>query len=176
MLRMAASGEIDPYPQHLTTNSQSETQSAAAAGAASKNEENKPPSALSGCHHYMSHSGDIDGASPFRLPQHDTIIRDAHSRLMSRGSERSFHERLQTELDQEVNAASFRLNTPARRNRSSSLVIDQQQQTQPIKRTHSKSFSGVSATEPPPPPPVHVHVTQERLQDKGINKQQNKYY
>ena len=40
--------------------------------------------------------------APFKLPQHDTVIRSAQSRLMtSEGNERQrFHERLQNELDQ----------------------------------------------------------------------------
>lgn len=175
MLRMAAIGEIDPNPQQVN-NTPSDTHSQIATPNNKQTEENKTLSAIGGCHHYMSQSGDIDGASPFKLPQHDTIIRDAHSRLMSRGSDRSFHERLQSELDQDLNKSS-RLNTPGKRNRPFSFIPDQLVQPQSGTRKSISRSHGIGSDVNCPPPPVHVHITQERLQDKGSStNKHNKYY
>lgn len=160
MLRMAATGEIDPYPRLSTC--QSEPLSPTSI---------KQPMDSSPSPQYINDTSIADEASPFKLPEHDTIIRAAHSRLLSRQSERSFHERLQTELDHRVSPTASRLRTPAtsKRHHSKSLSCN----LRPVSNRSSRPRSNSTGIQLNPPPPVYVNITQEQLKDKG---KQNRYH
>ena len=115
MLRMAATGEIDASPQMKPKHEHQQ-------GIPPKDDQ--PPQHNTGSHSLPIEKDwemeDSSGNLPFKMPQHDTIIRSTHSRLSSRQGEQSFHERLQSEIDQQVDTMKLR---PAsrQRQRSSSL-------------------------------------------------------
>ena len=116
MLRMAATGEINPNPQQqphsYTRNRIDEEVEAPAYVTNSHSSDGKGDRYLQDANEFEWSSSDL----PFKLPEHDTIIHRSHSRLSSLQSgvhsSGSFHQRLQKELDQHANVLSSRLCTP----------------------------------------------------------------
>jgi hypothetical protein len=152
MLRMAATGEIDPYP-HSANRSQCKE------------------SSIQHENHSIQHANDIPADfefpienPPFKYPQHDTIVKTAHSRLASRQNQpqMSFHERLQNELNNDQ--ASKRGGTSNSRRRSKS-ISGQPSSSNGSRRPKSQSQGRDNPMAEPgyPPPPVRVNVSREQL-------------
>lgn len=169
---MAATGEIDPYPSlgnNMIVTDQNNSSVAAAAPMQTDITKQYSPQTES-----LSNTAELN--SPFKLPEHDTIIRAAHTRLLSRQSEKSFHERLQTELEQHVNSAvvqQSRLQTPVNKRRQSFLPpLEDRPISNRSSRPRSRCSSGSNRQHcNMPPPPVQVNIMQEKLQSK-----QNRHY
>ena len=110
---------------------------------------------------------------PFKVPEHDTIIRSAHSRLASSQGNRpgsAFHQTLQQELDQQTERlySHLRSRSTKGRPRSSSLasrpVSTDLFSQHPLSRGRTYSWTTGLRNEPLlPPPPVKVRVTKKML-------------
>lgn len=170
MLRMAATGEIDPSPQMKPKYEQGGVPP-------TESKQPQPDDALS---HTLPIAKDWEmedrGNLPFKMPQHDTIIRSTHSRLSLRQGETSFHKRLQSEIDQQVDTMKLR---PAsrQRQRSSSFsehpvptYLTKRPSTSRRSRLRPNSAGSCGIYQDPnlPPPPVSVSVSRERI-NRGNN-------
>lgn len=124
----------------------------------------------------MITAAQLSSTLPFKVPEHDTIIRGAHSRLASSQSSRpgsAFQQALQQELDQQAECLSLQLKSRSAkgRPRSSSLASRPLPTDIPFHhppprgRTHSWSTGIPDVRNEPllPPPPVKVRVTREVL-------------
>ena len=193
MLRMAATGEINPNPQQSRPNVYHRIR-----------EELEPPTDLpSNPGMEERHAQDVNEFEcssadlPFKLPEHDTVIRRSHSRLSSRQSgvqsPASFHQQLQKELDKQANVLSSRLGTPYSKSRqraasvSGSTVYTNSMGRQRPSSSHchsrprSRSAGAVRSfsREPhlsAPPPPVKVQVVKETLNPEGKHGGQHQRY
>lgn len=167
MLRMAAMGEIDPYPQQQqpTDTYKSNFHANKPRHSQSRETDAKEP---------LNEAKDLlEENTPFKLPKHDTIIQSAQSRTaeISRQSQRSFHERLQMELDQSETLTR-------NRQRSRSLTTPPDKRSRPSSgrcTARPCSAGGVYRTicndSLYPPPPVRVTVSREKLQGKPLTQQ-----
>ena len=165
MLRMAATGEIDPYPTRPQTHHSNyhyvwkPTLTS-----------HEPEQASYDFQINKEQTSDMDANTLFKLPKHDTVIQTAQSRLSSQQSDRSFHDRLQNELDHQANT----LRRLQSRHRSSSLSnrpistglrgLPSQQSSRPRSRS-AGHFRTICEDPFLPPPPVKVSATREKIQE-----------
>lgn len=169
MLRMAATGEIEANFTRTRPSTREhkiqEHQKTTSCNIPTPQETDEAVEAVT--------AAQISSKLPFQVPEHDTVVRSAHSRLASRQSSRpgsAFHQTLQEELDQQADRLSVQLRS--RRPRSavsrSSAASDQTSQTSQVgTRGRTRSWN----TELPPfrqephlpPPPVKVTVNKEVL-------------
>ena len=165
MLRMAATGEIDPYPtrpQMHHSNSHYVWKPTLTS--------HEPEQSSYDFQINNEQTSDMDADTLFKLPKHDTIIQTARSRLSSRQSDRSFHDQLQNELDHQANTLK-RLHS---RHRSSSVSnrpisiglrgLASQQSSRPRSRS-AGHFRTICEDPFLPPPPIKVSVTREKIQE-----------
>ena len=126
MLRMAATGEIDPYPQQLKQSSQ-------------KPKTHKSTTTSAVAEELMNNS---PADPPFKLPKHDTIIPRMASRQIH---QRSFHQRLQMELDNQADILTTRVGSSTRP-RSRSLTTPQEMRYRPSSSRSTSRPRPFSAT------------------------------
>ena len=165
MLRMAATGEIEA---NLTrTSSRPST----------KEGQQQTPTVIP----QVTEQAAVDSVAadklsstlPFEVPEHDTVIRSAHSRLASRQSNRpgsAFHQTLQEELDQQADRLSVQLKSSSRRPRSSSVTSRPNTASENAFQTQKSRTRSWNTALPPkqhevhlPPPPVKVTISKETL-------------
>ena len=163
MLRMAATGEIKANLTRTSTRPSTK-----------EGQQQTPPAVIPQATEQAVESvaaNKLSSSLPFEVPEHDTVIRSAHSRLASRQSNRpgsAFHQTLQEELDQQADRLSVQLKS--RRPRSSSATSrpgtasGNALQTQGTRTRSWNTALPMPLHEPHlPPPPIKVTSNKETL-------------
>lgn len=167
MLRMAATGEIDPYPTRPQTHHSNYHY------VWKPTLTSQEPEQLS--YDFQINNGetsDMDANIPFKLPKHDTIIQTAQSRLSSRQSDRSFHEQLQNELDHQANTLRH-LHSRHHSSLSNRPISNGLKASQQNLRPRSRSaghFRTICEDPFLPPPPIKVSATREKIQEGSTGR------
>lgn len=198
MLRMVATGEINPYPQQSRPPTQGRIPEEQEPLSDQPINPSRGSRGESDLQEAQANEFDWPNADlPFKLPEHDTVIRRSHSRLSSRQSggrlPASFHQRLQQELDKQSTVQSSRLSTPSSKIRQRAASVS----GAPIStewagrqrlsssnhqcRPRSRSAGAIRNTSweaqwNAPPPPVRVQVVREMLNSGGRHSGQHQRY
>ena len=173
MMRMAATGEIDPFQQKSRNHTRPHTSESQYVWNPVQRS-SYPPHVERPTVFEQSQSVESRYDTPFKLPKHDTIIRSAHSRFSFReGNEpqKNFHERLQNELDQaemksSQHSSKSRRNTASLQNRPNSADMIKRpfshRGTRPRSRSDGLQMTKEDHTLPPPPMRVTVRSGSHR--------------